>query len=55
MASLELIDHTQDLECWRLPQQQHGARQHAAARQPELPALSPADQPEPQVVELSAE
>ena len=27
MASLELVDHTQDLKSWHLPQQQHGVRQ----------------------------
>ncbi len=30
MASLELVDHTQELVSWHLPQQQHGARQPGA-------------------------
>jgi hypothetical protein len=30
MASLELVDHTQHLERWHLPQQQHGVRQPPA-------------------------
>lgn len=35
MASLELVDHTQELQCWRLPRQQHGALRPAASRKRE--------------------
>ena len=52
MMSLELVDHTQELECWRLPQQQHGARQLSPAPDRQL---QPVEQPELLVVELSAE
>ncbi|MCB2047722.1 MAG: hypothetical protein KDE32_05780 [Novosphingobium sp.] len=35
MASLELVDHTQDLKGWHLPQQQHGVRQPPEKERPE--------------------
>jgi hypothetical protein len=52
MASLELVDHTQELQNWHLPQQQHGARQLAPAG---APAPEPAERPEPAVPDLTAE
>ncbi|MBM3596305.1 MAG: hypothetical protein FJX31_11220 [Alphaproteobacteria bacterium] len=55
MASLELIDHTQEMECWRLPQQQRGARQLAPARDPLPVRREPAETPARHIVELSAE
>jgi hypothetical protein len=55
MTSLELIDHTQELECWRLPQQQHGARQLAPARQTEHAGPPAVEHRARLLVELSAE
>jgi hypothetical protein len=55
MAALELVDHTQDLQCWRLPQQQHGARQPLALRKAKSDEDTDAERPKAPEENLSGE